>query len=586
MSGRFLHFNVGSLRASGTLFGSSFRGSPFRHLLYRTDDTENTNDDQEEGDNNVRRVDVVKKTNSKRRQTLSDAHVLQSMSNASEAAHKLRFQITLSTTIAGFVPFVFTISMFWSQVYFYVDPWVVGHAGWYAGLIPVFGMIMLLGVLPNDAMMIRLLGFVLVFASWFSGGLCFGGLFYTWMWYPTWARENESDVGYNICEEEKYDAGCFILSIRFIICGLILLVTSFFNFAILKRYSYMKVYDRNQKKGFRYNDSAFRMPARLALEHLWYVLRWVCCAPLGLVYIFYAFGTFIAGQSGAPWYTNLEFVSDLFMGVMWIGSAVIFTDERRRKIWGYLSRINAKGEADSAAAVAAMLGGRDAALSLNLAKSRFRSINFADLSEEDFLQNSEKEGEKNTLFSKTKIIELGECDAFVSHSWSDCGVARFRELAIWAEDFKEEHGRFPELWIDKACIDQNDIGSDLLCLPVFAAGCEQLLILAGTTYCERLWCIIEVFVFLRMGGDLERMTVLPIEINDIEEAQKMFATVDASICKCHLESDRQKLLAVVEQGFGNFEEFNNILRHVFRKRVSRQTERESRQSSVGGRPLV
>ena len=56
--------------------------------------------------------------------------------------------------------------------------------------------------------------------------------------------------------------------------------------------------------------------------------------------------------------------------------------------------------------------------------------------------------------------------------------------------------------LDKACIDQNDVDSDLRCLPVFLAGCNSLLILAGETYSERLWCLIEVYVFLQMGGDV------------------------------------------------------------------------------------
>ena len=49
----------------------------------------------------------------------------------------------------------------------------------------------------------------------------------------------------------------------------------------------------------------------------------------------------------------------------------------------------------------------------------------------------------------------------------------------------------------QACIDQTDISNDLLCLPMFLAGCENLLIIAGPTYAERLWCILEIFVFLK-----------------------------------------------------------------------------------------
>ena len=40
---------------------------------------------------------------------------------------------------------------------------------------------------------------------------------------------------------------------------------------------------------------------------------------------------------------------------------------------------------------------------------------------------------------------------------------------------------------DKACIAQDDIQANLACLPVFLAGCKELLVLAGATYSTRLW---------------------------------------------------------------------------------------------------
>jgi hypothetical protein len=42
---------------------------------------------------------------------------------------------------------------------------------------------------------------------------------------------------------------------------------------------------------------------------------------------------------------------------------------------------------------------------------------------------------------------------------------------------------------DKVCIDQSDIARALRCLPVFVFSCKRLLILAGNTYCDRLWCV-------------------------------------------------------------------------------------------------
>ena len=50
---------------------------------------------------------------------------------------------------------------------------------------------------------------------------------------------------------------------------------------------------------------------------------------------------------------------------------------------------------------------------------------------------------------------------------------------------------------DKACIDQNNIEQSLACLPVFLAGCQTLLVVAGPTYCSRLWCVMEIFTFAR-----------------------------------------------------------------------------------------
>ena len=71
-----------------------------------------------------------------------------------------------------------------------------------------------------------------------------------------------------------------------------------------------------------------------------------------------------------------------------------------------------------------------------------------------------------------------------------------------------------------------------------------------------------------MGGSMDRILVLPPMTTTQREAQNMFSQVDVSTSKCFLESDRQRLLGIVEQGFGNFHQFNNIIRHVFNDRIS------------------
>lgn len=105
-------------------------------------------------------------------------------------------------------------------------------------------------------------------------------------------------------------------------------------------------------------------------------------------------------------------------------------------------------------------------------------------------------------------LQLGECDAFVSHSWSDDSEAKHSVLQAWGRAFEEEMGPEersdirPLVWIDKACVDQKHIERDLRCLPVFLAGCSRLLVLAGASYPTRLWCALELFTFVYLGRDL------------------------------------------------------------------------------------
>ena len=48
------------------------------------------------------------------------------------------------------------------------------------------------------------------------------------------------------------------------------------------------------------------------------------------------------------------------------------------------------------------------------------------------------------------------------------------------------------IWLDKACINQDNVDQALLCLPVFLASCKGMLCVAGESYTKRLWCVVEV----------------------------------------------------------------------------------------------
>lgn len=82
-------------------------------------------------------------------------------------------------------------------------------------------------------------------------------------------------------------------------------------------------------------------------------------------------------------------------------------------------------------------------------------------------------------------------DAFVSHSWQDDGRAKFEALRAWAARFAAEHGREPLLWLDKACIDQQNIGASLAGIPVYVR--------AGSPGADFEWWA-GLSLYMRMGA--------------------------------------------------------------------------------------
>ena len=149
----------------------------------------------------------------------------------------------------------------------------------------------------------------------------------------------------------------------------------------------------------------------------------------------------------------------------------------------------------------------------------------------------------------------------------------------------------PRVWLDKACIKQDQTDeekqADINSLPVFLSGCRSLVVLAGPTYASRLWyaavrlrspkvrpphthrppchrCVVELFVWLRVGGARERIKVAPLahqaQLGGGGEAHTLFASFDAAKAKCFKAKDRQHLLGVIESGFGDLVPFNKVVR--------------------------
>jgi len=139
-------------------------------------------------------------------------------------------------------------------------------------------------------------------------------------------------------------------------------------------------------------------------------------------------------------------------------------------------------------------------------------------------------------------------------------------------------------------------------LPIFLAGCKELVVLAGFTYTSRLWCVLEIFTWLFMGGRIDQITVvplLPLDLEGVKEAATTskvpavalmpprygmicchempragpqayrqeilgsFRSFDAAAAKCFRPGDKDKILGLIAQGCGTLEGFSEIVRLAF-----------------------
>ena len=65
---------------------------------------------------------------------------------------------------------------------------------------------------------------------------------------------------------------------------------------------------------------------------------------------------------------------------------------------------------------------------------------------------------------------------------------------------------------------------------------------------------------------------------DLKLALERFRNFDVSDARCYLEEDRQRLLAVVDSAYGNLDQFNMAVRHLFRQENAHRFEWSSKSS--------
>lgn len=213
----------------------------------------------------------------------------------------------------------------------------------------------------------------------------------------------------------------------------------------------------------------------------------------------------------------------------------------------------------AAASLASVMGRCAADDLINQAKASFRAVQLCDLRFDVF--SDQAPNEAHSKLSQPCV--WGECDAFLTHSWSEDPLAKWAELQNWRSEFVAKHGREPSVWFDKCCIDQQNIDSELRCLPIFVAGCSRMVVLCGPTYLSRMWCVLELFISKCTGGTITE--VLPVlrkgrETEDLAAVRGAFAAFDVRECNCADAGIKQRLLGLIETVYGSIHSFNEAAR--------------------------
>ena len=97
----------------------------------------------------------------------------------------------------------------------------------------------------------------------------------------------------------------------------------------------------------------------------------------------------------------------------------------RSAILALLSRLATSGDAGRAAGVAALIGKKDTKALLVQARRGFQGVSFGKLKPEHFASNAP---DAEAMANLPQRCQLGEVDAFLSHSWHDSPTAKWEAL--------------------------------------------------------------------------------------------------------------------------------------------------------------
>ncbi|CAE7771458.1 unnamed protein product [Symbiodinium sp. CCMP2456] len=199
---------------------------------------------------------------------------------------------------------------------------------------------------------------------------------------------------------------------------------------------------------------------------------------------------------------------------------------RRTQICFLKSRSNTVGSG-----LHELLGGRELKEVIDDGQSNFRAVPADKVLLQHFLLHPAQH-ELGHLYSLSEPAQFGFVDAFISYSWADQADWQWYAIQHWRDAFKQAHNREPLLWIDRYCHHSTEAEASAM-MPVFIAGCQNFVSLAGSRYLYSLRSLVEIFAFGELGRspeELYEMLLLP----DTESRGQMHELIDSlDVWKAH-----------------------------------------------------
>jgi hypothetical protein len=158
----------------------------------------------------------------------------------------------------------------------------------------------------------------------------------------------------------------------------------------------------------------------------------------------------------------------------------------------------------------------------------------------------------------------GETDFYVLHSWHDDRALRLATLARCTAQFEELHGREATLWLDSVCVDPAFKNESLLCLPIYMQACRGVLVLWGGSFCERLWCVWELYTAFAFSDCNVALTIAMLELPDSnefsdggrrDEVRRRLGRFDLSLAHCSNPNEEKRLRDAINAAPGGASAF-------------------------------